>query len=95
MADLIEVVEKARILLALDGNDFAWSHWADRTEALAEVDKLLLELRMGNLQNLFSMEMLFAPTGAIQETSLDSGWGQIFLDLAKEFDAVVVSLKNR
>jgi hypothetical protein len=30
---------------------------------------------------------LFAPTGPIQEVSLSSGWGDMFLELAKRMDA--------
>ena len=32
------------------------------------------------------MEVLFAPTGPIQEVSLSSGWGKEFLALSERFD---------
>jgi hypothetical protein len=35
------------------------------------------------------MEVLFAPTGPIQEVSISSGWGEAFLSLAERFDAAM------
>ena len=34
---LIAVLQEARGLLAREGNDFSWSSWEDRAEALAEM----------------------------------------------------------
>ena len=35
------------------------------------------------------LQLLFAPTGALQETSLSSGWGEEFVALATRFDDAV------
>ena len=32
------------------------------------------------------LEILFAPTGDLQETAIDNGWGDEFLDLAARFE---------
>ncbi|GAA5496769.1 hypothetical protein Rhal01_02954 [Rubritalea halochordaticola] len=34
------------------------------------------------------LNMLFGPTGSIQEISIDNGWGDEFLRLAEEFDGL-------
>ena len=33
-------------------------------------------------------DLLFAPTGSIQELSMANGWGAVFLKLADEFDSL-------
>lgn len=33
-------------------------------------------------------DLLYAPTGALQEISIANGWSEIFLKLAKEFDSL-------
>ena len=88
---LISVFEEARELLADPGNDFAWSSWSGREDALAEVDGLLSSLRRGVLPERLSMEVLFAPTGPTQEVSLSSGWGETFLALAGRFDEAMAA----
>ncbi|HEX8181606.1 MAG TPA: hypothetical protein VF525_18845 [Pyrinomonadaceae bacterium] len=37
------------------------------------------------------MEVLFAPTGPMQEVSLSSGWGEEFLALAERFDEAMAT----
>jgi hypothetical protein len=70
---LISVFEETRELIADPDNDFAWSAWAGREDALAELDGILSSLRCGVLPQSWSMEVLYAPTGPIQEVSLSAG----------------------
>lgn len=83
---LISVFEEARKLLANSENDFSWSSWVNAEDATGEVDSILSALRAGVLPDERSMEVLFAPTGPIQEVSLSSGWGESFLALSERFD---------
>src|SRR5438045_3065040 len=83
---LISVFEEARNLLADPGNNFDWSSWSGHEDALKEVDGILFSLRRGALPERLFMEVLFAPTGPIQEVGISSGWGDVFLSLAGRFD---------
>jgi hypothetical protein len=74
-------------LLALPGNDFAWSSWADAPAALAELVRHITAIEAGRLPPRLDLAVLFAPTGPIQEVSLSSGWANEFLDVAARFDA--------
>jgi hypothetical protein len=95
LAPLIAVFERTRAVLAAPGNDFIWSFWEDVDEALVEIDGILAALRAGSLPSDQSMRVLFAPTGPIQEVSLSSGWGDLFIDLADDFDnALIAALRG-
>ncbi|MBC7929933.1 MAG: winged helix-turn-helix transcriptional regulator, partial [Rubrivivax sp.] len=83
---LISVFEETRELLADPGNDFTWSSWVGREDALREMDGILSSLWCGVLPKSLSMTVLYAPTGPIQEVSVSSGWGKEFLALAERFD---------
>ena len=85
--ELAEVLREARFLLARQGNDFAWSHWEGRDDALRELDEKIAAVMDGPLPERAGLSILFAPTGSIQEVSVSSGWGQEFLTLAARFDA--------
>jgi len=91
LAPLRSVLEEARELLAAADNDFTWSSWQDRDDALSEIDTLLAELRSGVAPSILTLHVLFAPTGPIQEVSLSSGWGDAFIALAERFDAAMAS----
>ena len=84
---LILVFEEARRLVAHPENDFTWSSWEDTGTALAEIDGVLSSLHAGHVPAV--TDLLFAPTGPMQELSLSSGWGSTFVELADHYDAAV------
>lgn len=86
---LIEVLCDARALLEREDNDFTWSSWEDSADALREVDSLVARIDAGEVPHRSEIDILFLPTGPMQEVSLSSGWGDDFLRLADRFDAVI------
>lgn len=83
---LAHVLRSAAELLSLPDNDFAWSSWANQAAAVAEIEAMLALVEAGELPDRTSVSVLFAPTGPIQEVSLNSGWGDAFLKLAERYD---------
>ena len=83
---LANVLRSAAELLSLPDNDFAWSSWANQAAAAAEIEALLAVVESGELPDRTSVSVLFAPTGPIQEVSLNSGWADAFLKLAERYD---------
>jgi hypothetical protein len=88
---LIQIFEEARKLVSLPDNDFTWSSWEDSADAREEIDGVLERLQTGQPPGNGAMNILFAPTGPLQEVSLSSGWGDHFLELADKFDAALAS----
>jgi hypothetical protein len=91
LKELLSVLEETRRLLALPDNNFDWSSWVDREDALDEIDHLLSSLRSGIPPSDLNMQVLFAPTGPIQEVSLSSGWASEFIELANRFEDALAS----
>jgi len=89
---VIEVLNEACHLLARHSIDFSWSSWEDADAALAELKDLIGRLQAGHILNRTNVEVLFAPTGPIQELSLSSGWAHEFLRLADSFDVAIRNL---
>ena len=87
--DLAEVLRETRKLLARPDNQFVWSHWNSAEDALREIDKFIAQVESGETTRRADLELLFAPTGSIQEVSISSGWGEEFLALSERFDAVL------
>lgn len=93
--ELLGVLRQVRERLAHPGADFLWSSWEDADAALAEVDPLIHGLERGALPARFSIDILFAPTGPLQETAMSSGWGDEFLTLASRCDGALAILYRR
>jgi hypothetical protein len=85
---LIGVLLEARIFLSRADSDFSWSSWDDASDAVAEVDALLAQLRDGVVPG-GQLMLVFAPTGPMQEVSVSSGWGADLLALASRLDAAL------
>ncbi|HEV3142741.1 MAG TPA: hypothetical protein VGZ47_02535 [Gemmataceae bacterium] len=85
-SELLAVLQEARAYLARPDNDFGWSRWKGSGEALSELDSLIAAIQMGSPFKKMDLVILFAPTGAIQEVGMSSGWGWEFLELSKRFD---------
>ena len=86
---LLTVLRDTRLLLARPENDFTWSSWENAEAALREIDELIAIVSNGAWPDRRQLSVLFAPTGPIQEVSVNSGWSEMFLELAERLDAVM------
>jgi hypothetical protein len=87
MAVLSEVIG----LLRRPDANAAWSKY-EVHELASMLEDHLTRLAAGSPvgeRMLSDLRFLFAPTGPLQETSISSGWGDRFLDLAARFDRAV------
>ena len=84
---VLRILQETRAFLARPENNFDWSGWENGEAALKEIDSLIASIRDRTLSDPKQFVWLFAPTGPIQEVSLSSGWGDMFLELAKRMGA--------
>lgn len=89
---LVAVLLDVRALLARPDNDFVYSRWRDAAEACGHIDGILTTIGQGGSIWLPDLELLFAPTGSIQEVAESSGWGDAFLRLSRRFDEAIHDL---
>ncbi len=45
--------------------------------------------------DIIKARLLFAPTGILQEISIDNDWGHHFLELARDVDRLLAQLKEQ
>lgn len=64
------------------------SGWAPMSveEIIQELESEIAKAKISKPIDTKSLGFLFAPTGAIQETSIDSGWGEDFLRISNIID---------
>lgn len=89
--ELAVVLRRIAELLGRDDVDTAWSGY-EPEELRSEVQSFLERAETGpplGQAQWRRLRVLFAPTGPLQETSLSSGWGAEFVELARRFDDAV------
>lgn len=77
-----------------DSND--WSGYPP-AELRSEIQSFLDDVEAGrpiDQAGRHRLKLLFAPTGALQEDSLASGWGEEYTELSSRFDQAV-QLRSR
>jgi hypothetical protein len=92
-AKLVCVLQEAMVNLCRPENDFVWSKWDNAATATTEVASHIDAIERDDLSRLSDLALLFAPTGAIQEVAVSSGWGTEFLALATKFDEVASKVR--
>ncbi|HJQ15022.1 MAG TPA: hypothetical protein VJ830_09765 [Anaerolineales bacterium] len=55
-------------------------------EIIRKLEVEISKARNAKPMDVYTLEILFAPTGVIQETSIDNGWGTRFLRLSEIVD---------
>jgi hypothetical protein len=63
----------------------AWSHLSV-DELIEQLEAELVSIRESGFINKGSLRSLYAPTGTIQDTSMDNGWGDEFLKISEVVD---------
>lgn len=82
MSDLPELLEELRERV-LGGRS---SIYAEKDEVLAMVERAIRFTGEGHPE-LADLPALLAPTSALQDFSIDNGWGQRFLEIAAAIEA--------
>ena len=93
--ELVKILREARGLLARPKNAFIYCSWKNADEGLAQIDALVNTLEAGALPSRLDLSVLFAPTGPLQEVSIDSGWPDEFIELSRRFDAALEAVYQR
>jgi hypothetical protein len=86
VSEMTAILDETLNWIARPDNEFLWSSWRNVDQALGEVEQYRTEIHKGDYTHIPELHLIFAPTGPLQELSIDSGWGEKFLALAERFD---------
>lgn len=73
--------------------DLLWTNYNSKEELIAEINIIDNLVREKNRKGLEALEYLFAPTGTLQEISMQNDWIQEYLNLSSKFDTLYKNLK--
>ncbi len=87
---LSNVLLEVRRLL-LQSKDSVWTYYTV-SDMLAFVDEQNASLEDSQTYRKTDLELFFAPTGALQDTAIDNGWGDQFLHLSAKVGQLIRSM---
>lgn len=71
-----------------------WSGTSHQS-AMDSLTRLRGQLSEAGPVDIIKARLLFAPTGILQEISIDNDWGHHFLELARDVDRLLAQLKEQ
>ena len=75
-----------RHLLLMPNTDVSWSSYNGADEVISDLDNIQEGLLINDKASKDRLRLMLAPTGALQEISLSSGWGNEFLEIAESIE---------
>jgi hypothetical protein len=84
---LIDVLKRCRELAQASEGPI-WIAYTVK-EIVATLDRQIGRLRRGDSLDRDELKLLFAPAGALQETSMDNGWSAEYISLSTKFDDLI------
>jgi hypothetical protein len=64
-------------------------------EVIKTIDTHITRLSESDISKINELIVLFLPTSDFQEISISNGWGEQYLEVAKEFDSLVQLVKKK
>lgn len=88
-SNLLEIVMEMRNLIDSPETDLVWSRFNTIDEVMKDLDSCIDKLELNDKSVIKDIKYMFAPTGSYQEISINSGWGDKFIELSKRVDELV------
>ena len=92
IAELINIIEMVKTIIKWPETNITYSTFNTKEEVIIELDTHLQKLKKEDFSKIEDLIILFAPTSDLQEISIDSGWSEQFLSIAKRFDSAIKDL---
>lgn len=88
---LVDLLWEVRKLIDTPNTDVTWSEYRTVEEVLSALDTYIKRLNQLDKLVVSELELLFAPTGSLQEISISSGWTNEYIELSSRFDDIVAT----
>ena len=75
--------------LSLPSTDVIWSKYENANEAIEELKLLETDIINNDKNSIDKLLYLLSPTASLQEISIDSGWGNEYLDIAEKLETAL------
>jgi len=87
-----EQLDRLICLLSQPSADICWTRYETADEVIEELQTIESQILQNDNAAIKRLLHLLAPTGALQEISISSGWGYEFLDIAASLESILQNL---
>lgn len=84
--ELIRIIKIVKCMVDSPNTNLTWSRYNNITELLQELDLYTEKIIRNDASVINDLKILIAPTGSLQEISIDNGWGDDFIEISSRLD---------
>lgn len=88
-AEILNILDEIRNITNNPKANMIWTPYNNSAEFIRDYDTLIEDFKRGTQGSLDKLQLLFAPTGILQDISIDNGWGEKFIELSDRFDELI------
>lgn len=92
---IIRLLKIIKDHVSIKGTNVLMSSFNSGKEVVNFIDDHIDLLSKSDISKINDLIVLFLPTSDFQEISISNGWGDKYLEIAKEFDDLINSLQKR
>ena len=92
---IIQILRVIKEHVSVKGTNVLHSSFNTNEEVIDCIDDHINKLSNYDTSALEELIVLFLPTSDFQEISISNGWGEEYLELAKEFDNIIQLIKKK
>jgi hypothetical protein len=87
--EILKLLDQLIVYINTGSLNTLYTKWNDSAAAISELETLYNKIERNEYSALIELKILFAPTGSLQDLSIDNGWADEFLVLAEQFDKLI------
>lgn len=92
---VIEIIHSINQDLLKSDEHMAWTKYEHVADLKKDLSKLAKRLEKKDLTALDEIELFFAPTGVLQEVSINGMWGLEFIEIGNDMDRLIKEIRGQ
>lgn len=92
---IIDIINGINQDLLKSDEHMTWTKYERVDDLKRDLSKLIKRLEKNDLTALEDIELFFAPTGVLQEVSINGMWGLEFIEIGNDVDQLIKSIREK
>jgi len=94
ISKIIDIIDSLSKDLLISDEHMAWTSYDRVADLKKDLKALTKRLAKNDLTAIEEIELFFAPTGVLQEVSINGMWGLEFIEIGNEIDKHMAEVKK-
>lgn len=91
---LSNIIKEIKMFIEVPNLDTSWSGYDTAQDLVMDLNKYIKRIEALDGTVIRELNLLFAPSGVLQEISINNCWSDEFIEISEKFDKIITKLFN-